>query len=646
MGISFLHASLQLDDLPYLPFLSFLMSSTFPSSSPTESVESSPSDGTSPTKKWVLMEVAAGSQLGSVQRLQKNMINMQQRAVEADQQALREVQLLQERVQDFKTKLVASQAACKKLQQSLQKSEESLQASQQSFEKTQADKRALQKRIATFEQTAQEARQQVQVLQQNVDRANLQVENLQRSVQEAERRAEGAERRTRKAGQVAEQAERRERVARQVAHEAERRERIARQEACEAERRERIATQEAQVAERRERIARQEAREAERRERIATQEAQEAERWERIATQEAQETERRANEVRLEAQEVERRANEVRLEAQEAERRANEVRQEAQEAESRANEVRQEAQEAERRANEVRQEAQEAERRAQEVRLEAQEAERRTHEASQEANVTEGDSPWVVQRDEILLTDDELGRGGWAVVRVARFRAINVAAKCLYSQIVSDYNRHLFIREMNMAARVRHPNLLQFIGATLRGELIILTELMPTSMRKELENEHTFSPNQITSISLDVARALNYLHLMHPTPIIHRDISSANVLLEPGPNNTWRAKVSDYGSVNLLQRLRTATPGNPTYAAPEAANATLQSPKMDIFSFGVLLVEMCTTRFPDVDDRERLIQSIQQPNMVALIRQCLAEDGNARPSAHDIITELNETHNT
>ena len=274
-------------------------------------------------------------------------------------------------------------------------------------------------------------------------------------------------------------------------------------------------------------------------------------------------------------------------------------------------------------------------------------AETRVHEANRQVSrETEGDPSWEMRRDEIMLTDEELGRGGWAVVRVARFRATNVAAKCLYSQIVSDYNRHLFIREINMAARVCHPNLLQFIGATLRGELIILTELMPTSVRKELENEHTFSPNQITSISLDVARALNYLHLMHPTPIIHRDISSANVLLEPGPNNTWRAKVSDYGSVNLLQRLRTATPGNPTYAAPEAANATLQSPKMDIFSFGVLLVEMCTTRFPDVADRECLIQSIQQPNMVALIRQCLAEDRNARPSAHDIITELNETHNT
>ena len=137
--------------------------------------------------------------------------------------------------------------------------------------------------------------------------------------------------------------------------------------------------------------------------------------------------------------------------------------------------------------------------------------------------------------------------------------------------------------------------------------------------------------------------ALNYLHLMHPTPIIHRDVSSANVLLEPGPNNSWRAKVSDYGSVNLLQRLRTVTPGNPTYAAPEAENAALQSPKMDIFSFRVILVEMCTARFPD---RELLIRSIQQPHMVVLIRRCLNEDGGTRPSASDIFTELSETHNT
>ena len=246
----------------------------------------------------------------------------------------------------------------------------------------------------------------------------------------------------------------------------------------------------------------------------------------------------------------------------------------------------------------------------------------------------------MVQRDEINLTDRELGRGRSAVVRVAEFRGVRCAAKCLYSHIVSNYNRHLFTREMNMAAQVRHPNLLQFIGATLQGELIVLTELMPTSVRRELANERPFSQSQITSISLDVARALNYLHLMQPSPIIHRDISRANVLLEPGPSNSWRAKVSDYGFVNLLEKLSTPCPANPTYAAPEAGNPALQSPKMDIFSFGVLLVEMCSARFPEVADRERLIHSIQQPRMVALIRRCLAENRNVRPSASDVITEL------
>ena len=214
--------------------------------------------------------------------------------------------------------------------------------------------------------------------------------------------------------------------------------------------------------------------------------------------------------------------------------------------------------------------------------------------ASQDARKgpNEGEPSWVVQNDEIDITDTELGRGAWAVVRIAKFRGVRCAAKCLYRQIVSEYNKHLFVREMNMAARVRHPNLLQFIGATLRGQLIILTELMPTSVRGELEKESSFSQNQISSISLDVARALNYLHLMQPSPIIHRDISSANVLLEPQPSNCWRAKVSDYGSVNHFEQLRTAAPGNPTYAASEAENTALQSPKMDIFSFGVLLVEL------------------------------------------------------
>ena len=246
---------------------------------------------------------------------------------------------------------------------------------------------------------------------------------------------------------------------------------------------------------------------------------------------------------------------------------------------------------------------------------------------------------WAVDREEIQVTEEELGRGSWATVSVATFRGARVAAKVIHNQIVSQHNIQLFRREMDMSARIRHPNLLQFIGATQEGGMVILTELMPTSLRRELE-KNNLPPKQTTAIGLDVARALNYLHQMRPHPLIHRDISSANVLLEPLPNNRWRAKVSDYGTVNLLQQLQTVGPGSPCYAAPEAEYASQQSPKMDIFSFGALLVEMLTGELPAPDERPRLLLKIHQQQLLALILRCLSENREARPSASDIITEL------
>ena len=200
---------------------------------------------------------------------------------------------------------------------------------------------------------------------------------------------------------------------------------------------------------------------------------------------------------------------------------------------------------------------------------ELQKLDRRVQLAEERAESLE--TQWVVGRDEIILTEKELGGGGWGEVKVAKFREIEVAAKMLYTDIRSDYYRLLFIREMNMAARLRHPHLVQFIGATLEGEMIILTELMTTSLRSVLESGH-MSRKCIVSISVQVCQALNYLHLIKPNPVIHRDISSANVLLNPLPNDCWRAKVTDYGSVNTLEALRTENPGNPVYAAPEAQN--------------------------------------------------------------------------
>ena len=291
----------------------------------------------------------------------------------------------------------------------------------------------------------------------------------------------------------------------------------------------------------------------------------------------------------------------------------------------------------------------ETEQRCNAIIAECEEREQRYHERAAEyeqrlqlyeEQLSQLETQWIVRREEIQLAGPELGRGGWATVSVALFRGTRVAAKLIHHQILSQHNRQLFKREMNMAARIRHPNLIQFIGATLRGEMVILTELMPTSLRKELEKEDQhLSVNVLTSICVDVAKALNYLHLMQPEPIIHRDISSANVLLEPLPNSRWRAKVADYGSVNLLHKVQTTGPGNPTYAAPEASDPQQQSPKMDIFSFGVLIMEMFTGVLPPPEERFRLMSSIKHPLFLSLVKKCLKQIQD-RPTASDIISEL------
>ena len=223
------------------------------------------------------------------------------------------------------------------------------------------------------------------------------------------------------------------------------------------------------------------------------------------------------------------------------------------------------------------------------------------------------------------------------------FRGCRVAAKLYHHILLSDHNLRLFHREIVMAARLRHPNLVQFIGASTERELILVTELMTTSLGA-LMHRGPMSEAAIKSISLDVAKALNYLHLMRPHPIIHRDICGGNVLLDPLPDNRWKAKVSDYGSVNLLQRLTTAHPGNPFYAAPESKYPDLQTPKMDIFSFGVLLSEMLTNELPESDKRPRQLLkiSIEHPNFIELVRECLNESVDIRPSAQQLVIRLGE----
>ena len=179
---------------------------------------------------------------------------------------------------------------------------------------------------------------------------------------------------------------------------------------------------------------------------------------------------------------------------------------------------------------------------------------------------------WVISRDQIQLTDKLLGWGGWGSVIEGKYCGCAVAVKQIHELILSPHNRSLFEREMNIASRCRHPCLLQFIGATNdEGSPLFLTELMESSLRALLE-QRPLTATEVSIISLDVARAMSYLHQKTP-PIIHRDISSANVLLWR-QGDQWRGKVSDYGTANFMQPTMTVAPGASIYSAPEALTSS------------------------------------------------------------------------
>ena len=185
---------------------------------------------------------------------------------------------------------------------------------------------------------------------------------------------------------------------------------------------------------------------------------------------------------------------------------------------------------------------------------------------------------WILNRNEISISKNSLGKGAYGYVKSGKFRGASVAVKQLHETILSPYNRRVFEREMTIAAQCRHPSLLQLIGATNDdGIPLIVTEILETDLCKILD-DGALQESQILSICLDISCALNYLHMMQPDPIVHRDLSSRNVLLWY-QKDALRAKLSDFGSANFLRRMMTKNPGNPLYSAPEASTYK-QTPKV------------------------------------------------------------------
>ena len=270
--------------------------------------------------------------------------------------------------------------------------------------------------------------------------------------------------------------------------------------------------------------------------------------------------------------------------------------------------------------------------------------------AAQQEAIAFGIEPWKVPRVDVEV-GCIIGGGGWGSVHKGK---LQVAVKQFYPNILSKQNLGRLKREMQMLALIRHPNLVQFIAAVFdenadheQSPPYIITELLDMSLRSAYEKELIPHKNLVL-IFQDVARALDYLHQRHE-PIIHRDVSSANILLKRQSNDQWLAKLSDLGSANLAQEAYTMNEGSWVYCAPEAftqgentrSSGTL-TPMVDVYSYGIVLCEVATSTFPDKMKFPFMLDRVRHewPQLHQLITECTMPSPEQRLTMTNILTSL------
>ena len=264
---------------------------------------------------------------------------------------------------------------------------------------------------------------------------------------------------------------------------------------------------------------------------------------------------------------------------------------------------------------------------------------------------------WRINRKDVMRTRT-LGGGAWGLVYEGWYKGHAVAIKEPHLAIMSADTNKRMEREINIMALVQHPNLVRFIGAVMDEDAkslklppLLVTELMDIDLRSAYK-KHELGMSKLL-IFRDVAYALHYLH-EHQEPIIHRDVSAPNILLEALPNDTWRAKVSDFGSANVAKFSKTAAEGAIIYSAPETFPSAdprkplpKQTTKIDTFSFGILVCEVITCTQPNPETRHRIIEQVRGrwQAMYDLVIQCVCERPEDRLSMGEVLKVLNSIPN-
>ena len=255
-----------------------------------------------------------------------------------------------------------------------------------------------------------------------------------------------------------------------------------------------------------------------------------------------------------------------------------------------------------------------------------------------------------------LLKKETLGVGSYGSVCKARCDHLLCVAKIIHLTLVSpnalqqishEREHRLPIKRFEMECdflrEIRNPNIIQYLGMCQDPETglpVLLMELMDESLTHFLENSDETILYQIQlSFCLDISQALSFLHM---NGIIHRDLSSNNVLLI----GKGRAKLTDFGMAKLtnVRKSRvsnTVCPGTDAYMPPEAIdNQAIYTEKGDVFSFGVNIIQILTRKFPKPGDRFNTVTSSDPQFPSGRIRVCVSEI----ECRNNHISDINPTH--
>ena len=276
----------------------------------------------------------------------------------------------------------------------------------------------------------------------------------------------------------------------------------------------------------------------------------------------------------------------------------------------------------------------------------------------------------------VRLTGRTIGAGAYGSVEEGRMAGSICAVKKIHD-IFQDRRQipdaelqragGKFVEECRLMSTLRHPHIVQFLGVRfLPGSRLpaLVMERLTTSLHDLLETRPDIPLSLKHSMLYDVAQGLVYLHT-HSPPLIHRDLSARNVLL----NSAMVAKIGDLGVARIVPSLKAAymtkAPGASIYMPPEAVGeAAKYSTTIDIFSFGVVAIFTLSQMFPknvlppfyrdeqqrevfrsEVERREEYMRKIysqfrRDHPFILMIKRCLERYAEDRPTIQQVIELL------